>query len=96
MLELVIGQVLGLAKIPLGHELQVRPLVVALQPLIDDLPAHLAGREHVADPGRVVPVAPHRADLLVPVRMLQREPVARGLGDDAVRPRPAPRASRAR
>jgi hypothetical protein len=81
MLQLVVRQVLDLAEIALGHQLEVGPALIAGQLLVDDLPADVAGREHVADARRVGPVAPHRADLLVAVGMPEGEPIARGLRD---------------
>ena len=72
MLQLVVRQVLDIAEIALGHHLQVGPALIAGQLLVDDLPADVAGREHVADARRVGPVAPHRADLLVAVGMPER------------------------
>src|SRR5512133_672792 len=79
MLQLVVRQLLDLTEITLGHQLEVGPALIAGQLLVDDLPADVAGREHVADARRVGPIASHRADLLVAVGMPEGEPVARGL-----------------
>ena len=87
MLELVLGQVgcfLGLAVVALGGQLAVRlALLVALQPVVRDLPA--GGNavddraEGMADPRSVRAVAAKGAGLGAPVGMAQHEPVARRL-----------------
>ena len=92
VLQLVLGQigrVLGLAVVALGGQLEVRlALVVALQPLVADLPADRAARddgaEGMADPRRVGAVAAKGAGLGAPVRVAQHEPVAGRLQPQAL------------
>jgi hypothetical protein len=87
VLELVLGQVgrvLGLGVVALGGQLPVRlALLVALEPVVRDLPARRNAvddrAEGVPGPRRIGPVAPEGAGLGAPVRVAQHEPVARRL-----------------
>ena len=82
MLELVVRQRLHLREVALGGEAEVRlALVVALELLVDDLPADglpvLERRERVAEPWRVRAEAAEAPKLLPLIWMPQPQPVPR-------------------
>jgi len=91
VLELVLRQrrrLVGLAVVALGGQVELRlALLVLGEPGVHDLPADrravLESAERVPDRRRVVPIAPEGAELLVPVRVPQPQPIARRLQRDA-------------
>src|SRR5512133_1238095 len=81
----MVWQRLDLREVTLGGEAEVPlALVVALELLIDDLPAHwlpvFERRERVAKPRSVRAEAAQRAELLSSIGMPEPQPVASGPG----------------
>src|SRR5439155_25264611 len=90
VLELVVGQVLRVAVVSFGRQIEEGlALLVVGQALVHDLPADglavLDRGEAVAEPWCVGTIAAKRPELLAPVRMVQAEAVASRLCKDAGR-----------
>jgi hypothetical protein len=83
VLELVVGELLELRKVPLGDQLEIRLTVVVREALVDDLPARrlsvLDRAQRVAEPRSVGTKTPKAADLLASIRMLKPDAIARRL-----------------